>query len=162
VKLALYPGSFDPVTNGHLDTAYRTLRIFDQVVMAVFDRPNRNLLFSTEERVDLLREATRQHGDRIRIESYSVLTMTYARQIGAHAIVRGLRDSLDFEREFQTAQINQTIDPGIDIIFFMASRQFTFLSASTVREISSLGGDVSQFVPPHVEHALERKFRDRA
>lgn len=157
MKVALYPGSFDPVTNGHLDTAMRAARVFDVVVMAVFDRPSRNLLFSTAERVALLREATQQY-DRIQIESYTMLTVHYARHIGASVIVRGLRDSLDFEHEFQMAQVNQTMDSEIDIVFFMASRQFSFLSASTVREIASLNGDVSEFVPTHVVQALKHKF----
>lgn len=155
--IALYPGSFDPVTNGHLDTAIRATRIFDTVVMAVFDRPHRNLLFTTEERVEFLRKATEDY-DRIRVASYSTLTVAYARQIGATVVVRGLRDALDFEHEFQMAQVNQIIDPKIDVIFFMASRKFTFLSASTVREIAALGGDVSEFVPPHVVEALWHKF----
>lgn len=157
MRVALYPGSFDPVTNGHLDTAVRAARIFDSVVMAVFDRPHRNLLFSTEERVELLREATRDY-ENIRVDAYTILTVYYARQIGASVIVRGLRDTLDFEHEFQIAQVNQTIDSQIDIVFFMASRNFTFLSASTVREIAALGGDVSEFVPVSVQQALKRKF----
>ncbi len=157
MKIALYPGSFDPVTNGHLDTAIRAARIFDTVVMAVFDRPHKNLLFSTAERVELLREATRDYPD-IRVETYALLTVQFARQIGANVIVRGLRDSIDFEHEFQMAQVNQTIDSQMDIVFFMASRKFAFLSASTVREIAALGGDVSAFVPPHVVEALRQKF----
>jgi pantetheine-phosphate adenylyltransferase len=157
VTVALFPGSFDPVTNGHIDTAVRASRIFDTVVMAVFDRPHKNLLFSTTERLELLREATRGY-DSIRVETYSILTVNYARHIGASVIVRGLRDTIDFEHEFQIAQVNQAIDETIDIVFFMASRTFAHLSSSTVREIAGLGGDVSQFVPPHVAHALRRKF----
>jgi pantetheine-phosphate adenylyltransferase len=157
VSVALYPGSFDPVTNGHIDTAVRATRIFDTVVVAVFDRPHRNLLFDTAERLELLREATRVY-PAIRVETYSMLTVHFARHIGASVIVRGLRDSIDFEHEFQMAQVNQTIDSQIDIVFFMASRKFTFLSASTVREIAALGGDVSEFVPVHVAQALQRKF----
>lgn len=157
MTIALYPGSFDPVTNGHLDTAIRAARIFDVVIMAVFDRPQRKLLFSTEERVALLEEATRDY-DKIRVERYRILTVTYAQQVGASVIVRGLRDTIDFEHEFQIAQVNQSIDESIDIVFFMASRKFIFLSASTVREIASLGGDVSEFVPKHVERALQAKY----
>lgn len=155
--IALYPGSFDPVTNGHLDAAMRAVRLFETVVMAVFDRPMKNLLFSTHERVELLRQAT-EHVPNIRIETYSNLTVHYARALGASVIVRGLRDALDFEHEFQMAQVNQTIDPQIDIVFFMANRKFTFLSSSTVREIASLGGDVTEFVPPAVAVALQQKF----
>jgi pantetheine-phosphate adenylyltransferase len=114
-------------------------------------------LFSTEERLEFLHEATRNH-DHIRVATYSMLTVNYARQIGASVIVRGLRDTIDFEHEFQIAHVNQTIDSQIDIIFFMASRKFTFLSSSTVREVASLGGDVSEFVPAHVAQALKQKF----
>ncbi len=157
MTIALYPGSFDPVTNGHLDTAIRAARLFDTVVMAVFDRPNKNLLFSTAERVELLQEATREL-PRIRVTTYNTLTVHYARQIGARVIVRGLRVASDFEHEFQMAQVNQTMDADIDVVVFMASRKYTFLSSTTVREIASLGGDVSGFVPPHIVQALKRKF----
>ncbi len=157
MTVALFPGSFDPVTNGHLDTAVRAARIFDQVVMAVFDRPQKNLLFSAEERLALLHAATQDYAG-IEVASYSMLTVSYARQIGASVIVRGLRDTIDFEHEFQIAQVNQTLDEEIDLVFFMASRKFTYLSASTVREVAGLGGDVSQFVPAPVERALQRKF----
>jgi pantetheine-phosphate adenylyltransferase len=156
--IALYPGSFDPVTNGHLDAALRATRLFDTVVMAVFDRPmKKNVLFSAEERTEMLHQSTSQL-PRIRVETYNILTVHYARQIGANVIVRGLRDTLDFEHEFQMAQVNQTMDPNIDFVFFMADRKFTFLSSSTVREIAALGGDVSEFVPTPVAHALKRKY----
>ena len=157
MTIALYPGSFDPVTNGHLDTAIRAARLFDTVVMAVFDRPNKNLLFSTAERVELLQEATREL-PRIRVTTYNALTVHYARQIGAGVIVRGLRVASDFEHEFQMAQVNQTMDADIDVVVFMASRKYTFLSSTTVREVASLGGDVSGFVPPHIVQALKCKF----
>ncbi len=157
MTIALYPGSFDPVTNGHLDTAMRAARLFDTVVMAVFDRPNKNLLFSTAERLELLREATRDL-PRIRVEAYSKLTVLYAQEIGAQVIVRGLRAASDFEHEFQMAQVNQTIAPDIDVVVFMASRKFTFLSSSTVREIAALGGDVSELVPAQIAQALKLKF----
>ena len=159
--IALYPGSFDPVTNGHLDAAIRATRLFDTVVMAVFDRPVKNLLFSVAERAELLRLSIADL-PRIRVETYSKLTVHYARDIGASVIVRGLRDTLDFEHEFQIAQVNQTIDPRIDVVFFMANRKFTFLSSSTVREIAALGGDVSEFVPLPVAEALKRKFGSKS
>lgn len=154
----LYPGSFDPVTYGHLDTAQRAARIFDQVVMAVFDRPNKNLLFTTAERLALLREAT-QTMPKIHVTSYSSLTVHFAREIGAHAILRGMRAPSDFEHEFQMAQVNQTIDSGIDVVVLMASHKYSFLSSSTVREIAALGGDVSALVPPHVVDALQARFK---
>ncbi len=161
MTIAVYPGSFDPVTNGHLDIARRAARLFDTVIMAVFDRPNKNLLFSTAERVELLREATRDM-PRVQVDTYAVLTVEYARSVGASGLVRGLRASSDFEAEFQLAQINQTLAPDIDFVAFMADHKYTFFSSSTVREIASLGGDVSWLVPHHVAAALRRVYAQRA
>lgn len=157
MTIAVYPASFDPVTNGHLDIAQRATRLFDTVVMAVFDRPMKNLLFDTEQRVELLREATAEM-PRIRVDTYKVLTVEYMRQIGARVMVRGLRAASDFEHEFQMAQINQTLAPDTEVVVFMASRRHTFISSSTVKEIASLGGDVSELVPAHVERALRRAY----
>jgi pantetheine-phosphate adenylyltransferase len=157
VTIAVYPGSFDPVTNGHLDIVARAARLFDSVIMAVFDRPNKNLLFSTAERVALLEEATRDL-PQIKIDTYSTLTVDYVRSVGASIIVRGLRDPRDFEHEFQMAQIHQTLDSQIDLVYFMAGHQYTFFSSSTVREIAALGGDVSWLVPPHIVAALRKAY----
>jgi pantetheine-phosphate adenylyltransferase len=157
----LYPGSFDPVTYGHLDTAQRAARIFDHVVIAVFDRPNKNLLFSTDERLALLRKAT-QNLPKISVAVYNVLTVQFARTIGAGAIVRGMRSASDFEHEFQIAQVNQTIDADIDVVVLMASHKYSFISSSTVREMAALGGDVQHMVPPNVLEALRAKFRSTA
>ncbi len=157
MKIALYPGSFDPITYGHLDTARRAARIFDTVVIGVFDRPNRKLLFSAEERLALLQEATAEMSG-LQIETYSGLTVNFARQVGAQAIVRGIRSGSDYEQEFQMAQINRTIEPDIDVLVMLASHRYSFLSASMVREVAALGGDVSAWVPPHVVQALDRKF----
>jgi pantetheine-phosphate adenylyltransferase len=161
MSIALDPGSFDPVTNGHLDIAERASHIFDTIVMAVFDRPdNKRLLFSTAQRVDFLRQAT-AHMPKIRIETYSTLTVTYAKSIGAGVIVRGLRAANDFEAEFQMAQVNQRLAPDIDLVYFMASHQYTYFSSTRVRELASLGADVSWLVPPHVVDALHRVYADR-
>lgn len=157
MTIALYPGSFDPVTNGHLDTAVRATRIFDRVVMAVFDRPSKNLLFSTKERVALLKQAVVDLPG-IEVSTYSILTVHYARQIGAEVIIRGLRDVSDFQHEFQMAQFNQAIDSDIEVVVFMANRKFSFLSSSAAREVASLGGDVGEFVPPHIAEALYDKL----
>lgn len=146
MTIAVYPGSFDPITNGHLDIVTRAARLFDTVIMAVFDRPNKNLLFSTDERISMVKEATR-HLPRVKVDTYSALTVAYVREIGASVIVRGLRDPRDFDHEFQMAQINNTLAPEIDVVLFMAAHQYTFFSSSTVREIASLGGDVSWLVP---------------
>ena len=158
MTIAVYPGSFDPVTNGHLDIVTRAARLFDTVIMAVFDRPNKNLLFSTAERVALLEEATRDL-PRVKIDTYSTLTVDYVRSVGASIIVRGLRDPRDFEHEFQMAQIHQTLDAQIDVVFFMTGHQYTFFSSSTVREIAALGGDVSWLVQPHIVAALRRAYQ---
>jgi pantetheine-phosphate adenylyltransferase len=158
VKIALYPGSFDPVTYGHLDTAQRAAKIFDKVVMAVFDRPSKNLLFSTAERLTLLQQAI---GTTPGLEavSYAKLTIDFAREVGATAILRGLRAAGDFEHEFQIAHANQYLDPSIDMVILMASRRFSFLSSSVVREIAAFGGDVTELVPPPVVAALKEKYR---
>ena len=157
MTIAVYPGSFDPVTNGHLEIAARAARLFDTVIMAVYDRPNKNLLFSTAERVAMLKEATRDL-PRVKVDTYSILTVEYVRNVGASLIVRGLRDPRDFDNEFHQAQINHTLAPEIDIVFFMAGHEYTFFSSSNVREIASLGGDVSWLVPPHVVAALKRAY----
>ncbi len=157
MTVAVYPGSFDPVTNGHLDIAARASRLFETVILAVFDRPNKKLLFSTEERLALLREAIREM-PRVKADTYSILTVDYARSVGASVIVRGLRAASDFENEFQMAQIYQTQAPAIDVVLFMAGHQHTFFSSSNVREIAALGGDVSWLVPPHVVAALRRAY----
>jgi pantetheine-phosphate adenylyltransferase len=160
VTIAVYPGSFDPVTNGHLDIAMRASRLFETVIMAVFDRPNKRLLFNTEERVALLKEATRDM-PRIKVDTYAELTVDYVRNVGASVLVRGLRAVSDFENEFQMAQINQTLAPDLDVVLFMAGHRYTFFSSSTVRELASLGGDVSWLVPPHVVPALQRAYEAR-
>jgi pantetheine-phosphate adenylyltransferase len=157
VTIAVYPGSFDPITNGHLDIVTRASRLFDTVILAVFDRPNKNLLFSTRERITMVKEAIADL-PRIKVDTYSELTIEYVRQVGASVIVRGLRDPRDFDHEFQMAQINNKLAPEIDVVLFMAGHAYTFFSSSTVREIASLGGDVSWLVPPHVVSALKRAY----
>jgi pantetheine-phosphate adenylyltransferase len=158
VTIAVYPGSFDPVTNGHLDIAMRAARVFDHVIMAVFDGPSKkHRLFSTAERLELLQEAIRDQ-PRLKVDTYSNLTVDYARGVGATVIVRGLRASSDFEVEFQMAQIYQTQAPSVDVVLFMAGHQYTFFSSSMVKEIASLGGDVSWLVPHHVVPALKRAY----
>lgn len=160
MRVALYPGSFDPVTYAHLDIAQRAARIFDKVVMAVFSSPKKNLLFTTEERVALLREAVAETPN-IEATSYSTLTVTFAREIGAQAMVRGLRAGSDFEVEFQMSQVNQVIAPEIEYVVLMAGRQYAHISSSAVREMASLGRDPVEFTPPHIVAALRQKFTQR-
>jgi pantetheine-phosphate adenylyltransferase len=160
MRIALYPGSFDPVTYAHLDIAQRAARLFDKVVMAVFASPNKNVLFSTAERVEMLREAV-QGLPNIEATSYSTLTVGYAREIGAQAMVRGLRAGSDFEVEFQMAQVNQVIAPEIEYVVLMAGRQYAHISSSAVREMAGLGRDPVEFTPPHIVTALRQKFSQR-
>lgn len=160
MPLAIYPASFDPITLGHMDVATRAAAIFDDVVLAVYDRPLKNLLFSTDERVSLVREAV-AHLPNVRVDTYSELTVAYARRIGAKAIIRGLRAVTDFENELKMAHINNRLYPDIDTVCLMASQEFSFLSSSAVKEIAELGGDVDFMVAPHVARALRHAYSRR-
>jgi pantetheine-phosphate adenylyltransferase len=153
--IGLYPGSFDPVTNGHLDIAQRAFNVCDQLYIAVVANPSKNVLFSVEERVKLLRETTR-HLPKVVISSFDGLLVNYARQIKANMIFRGLRAVADFEYEFQMALINRSLYPGIEIVFLVPNEKFIFLSSSSIKEVAQLGGDVKGFVPPAVEKALRK------
>ncbi|MCX7789589.1 MAG: pantetheine-phosphate adenylyltransferase [Chloroflexaceae bacterium] len=159
-RIAVYPGSFDPVTYAHLDVAARATRLFDRVVMGVFDRPQKNLLFSTEERLALLRTAI-ANVPRVEAVSYNALTVDFARSMGAVALIRGLRTVSDFEVEYNMAQLNQTLDPEIEVVVLMASRRYAHISSSAVREIAGMGRDPVDFVPPHIVAALRQKFAQR-
>lgn len=159
-RIAVYPGSFDPVTYAHLDIAARASRLFDRVVMAVFDRPKKNLLFTTEERVALLRGAIAGL-PRVEVATYDGLTVDFARAIGAQALVRGLRTVADFEVEYNMAQLNQTLDAEVEVVVLMASRRYAHISSSAVREIAGLGRDPVEFAPPHIVEALRQKFAQR-
>jgi pantetheine-phosphate adenylyltransferase len=156
---AVFPGTFDPVHFGHIDIASRAARLFDELVVAVYDRPLKFLMFSPEERIALVTEALKDvHG--IRVSRYSGMTIDFCREIGAQVIVRGLRVFSDFEFEFRMALANHRLAPDIESIAFITDEEHSFLSSSTVREIASLGGDVSSMVPPHVNTALKNKIKD--
>jgi pantetheine-phosphate adenylyltransferase len=148
----LFPGTFDPIHYGHIDIARRAARLFDEVVVAVYDKP-----ISPEERIGLVRRAF-EGLPNVSVTGYQVLTVTFARQIGAQAIVRGLRVFSDFEYEFRMALANNRLEPDIDVIALITTEQNTFLSSSTVKEIASLNGDVSSMVPDFVQAALQEKF----
>ena len=154
---ALFPGTFDPIHYGHIDIAERAARLFDEVIMAVYDKPLKSLMFLPEERMDLVREAFKQN-PKIKVTGYSGLTVDFCRKAGAQVIVRGLRVFSDFEFEFRMALANQRLATDIETVALITAEQHTFLSSSTVREIASLGGDVSSMVPPYVEAALKRKI----
>jgi pantetheine-phosphate adenylyltransferase len=155
--IALYPGSFDPVTVGHLDIAARAARLFDRVVLGVYDTPSKSLLFSTEERVDLARQAC-SHLPNLEVTKYQGLTVRYAKDLGAGVIVRGLRSGYDFEYEFEMAFMNHKLEPEVDLACFMTSQDYVFVSASLLKEVARLGGDIRELVPPNVAAAVYQKF----
>lgn len=155
---AVFPGTFDPIHYGHIDIAQRAARLFDELVIAVYDRPLKSLLFSPEERIALVTEALRDQ-PKVKIMGYSGLTVDFCRQVGAQVIVRGLRVFSDFEFEFRMALANHRLAPDVEIVIFITHEEHTFLSASTVREIALLGGDVSSMVPAHVNAALQEKLK---
>ena len=153
---ALFPGTFDPIHYGHIDIASRAARLFDEVVMAVYDKPLKSLMFSPEERMELVRQAFNGN-PKVKVTGYSGLTVEYAHQIHVGVIVRGLRVFSDFEFEFRMALANQRIAADIETVALITAEQHTFLSSSTVKEIATLGGDVSSMVPPFVDKALRSK-----
>jgi len=153
---ALFPGTFDPIHYGHMDIAKRAARLFDEVVIGVYDRPLKNLMFSPEERLSLVHEAFKNE-PKIKIVGYNGLTINFCKEIDAQVIIRGLRVFSDFEFEFRMALANHRLAPDIEVVVFITNEEHTFLSSSTVREIASLGGDVSSMVPPHVNQALMTK-----
>ena len=157
-RIAIYPGSFDPLTNGHLDVVQRAAKLFDRVVMAVAENDSKNPLFTLAERVTLVKKAV-AHLPNVQTDSFSGLLVEYVADQKAQAIVRGLRAVSDFEFEFQLALMNRKLDEKIETIFMMPKDTYTFLSSRIVKEIARLGGDVSSFVPPNVQIALKAKLK---
>src|SRR5438067_1004675 len=158
MRRAIYPGSFDPVTNGHLDVIQRARKLFDEVIVAVAHNVEKAPLFSLEERLELLRQSIDRQ-DEIRIGRFDGLLVDFAAAEKAHAVIRGLRAVSDFEFEFQMALMNRNLNSDIETIFLMPKEEFTYLSSRLVKEIARLGGDVSSFVPACVAKALGQKFK---
>jgi pantetheine-phosphate adenylyltransferase len=156
---AVFPGTFDPIHYGHIDIAMRAELLFDEILIAVYDKPLKSLLFSPEDRIQLVSESFDGH-QKIKVMGYSGLTVEFCRQVGAKVIIRGLRVFSDFEYEFRMALANRRLSEEIDMIALITAEEHTFLSSSTVREIASLGGDVSSMVPPNVNRALKQRFLD--
>ncbi len=159
MRRALYPGTFDPIHHGHLDIAQRALRLFDELLIGVYDRPNKSLLFNVDERVALAEEAMHglEGGHRARVTVYHGLTVDFARHADARTIVRGLRNSVDFDFEWQMAQTNHWMAKDVEILCLFANAPYNFVSATLVREVFTLGGDVRDLVPAHVSEALLKK-----
>jgi pantetheine-phosphate adenylyltransferase len=162
MTLAIYPGSFDPITHGHIDVALRAARIFDNLVLAVYresDKPG--AMFSISERIELARESVKSSPN-ISVDSFSGLTVDYARALGANTIVRGLRAVSDFEYEFKLAHMNDHLAPEIEVVCLMTSSRHSFISSSLIREVATLGGDVNGLVPDHVREAIRAKMDGRS
>ncbi|MBC7074518.1 MAG: pantetheine-phosphate adenylyltransferase [Syntrophomonadaceae bacterium] len=157
MKVAVYPGSFDPVTNGHIDILEKTIKIFDKIIVAVIHNVYKQPLFTPEERVELIKEST-QHLKNIEVGCFSGLLVDYIKEKKACAIIRGLRTVTDFEYEMQMAMMNKELFPEVDTVFVMSNSKYIFVSSSAVKEAVLLGGDVSTLVPEAVRRGLERKL----
>lgn len=157
-RLAICPGSFDPVTNGHIDIIQRGARIFDQIIVAVFNNQSKDPLFSVEERIYLLTEATK-HIPNVTVDSSDELLIDYANEQGAQAILRGLRAVSDFEYEMQITSMNRKLAPSIETFFMMTNNQYSFLSSSMVKEVAKYDANVGDMVPKVVEEALKKRYR---
>ena len=160
MRTAIYPGSFDPLTNGHLDVIQRAAKLFDRVIVAVADNDSKHPLFTMSERLALVKTAVKGL-PRVEADSFNGLLMDYAESRKAQAVLRGLRAVSDFEFEFQLALMNRKLNERIEAIFMMPKDAYTFLSSRIVKEIARLGGDVSSFVPAHIEAALKQKLKMR-
>ena len=156
MKIAIYPGTFDQVTNGHIDILERALKLFDKVIITIARNTAKNPLFTEEERITLLRQVTK-HFKNVEVDSFEGLLVEYVEKRGAISVVRGLRAMTDFEYELQMALMNRKLDETMETIFLMPNEKYTYLSSNFVREIARLGGDVSKFVPPVVLKALRQK-----
>ena len=164
MRKAIFPGSFDPLTNGHLDVIQRSAPLFDEIVIAVLNNPDKNPMFSVEERVAMIDEivSTLKHdGCKITVASFSGLTAEFARRSGATAIVRGIRAVSDYEYELRMALMNRKLEPTIETVFLMAADKWQFVSSSFVKEIYSMGGDVSEVLTPATIEKLKQKYGER-
>ena len=160
MTIAIYPGSFDPITNGHLDIITRAAKLFEKLIIGVYDTPDKRLLFTTEERAELVRQAIATLPN-VEVRVFTGLTVDFAKKVKAQAIVRGLRMSADFEREFDLAMMNKKLSPEIELVCLMSDLKYQFLSSSLLKEAASLGGIVDDLVPKHVAVALRRKVHSK-
>jgi pantetheine-phosphate adenylyltransferase len=156
MTLAVWAGMFDPITNGHIDIATRAAKLFDKLIIGILDTTGRHVLFTTEERVKMAKEATK-HVSNIEVETFTGLAADYAKSVGARTLIRGLRMSSDFEREFEMALMNQQLYPELDTVCLMTCLEYQFVAASTLKEVASLGGNAGSMVPEYVAKALKKK-----
>jgi pantetheine-phosphate adenylyltransferase len=157
LTIAIYPGSFDPITNGHIDIASRAAKLFDKVIIGIFATPDKKkLTFTVDERVDLAERAV-AHMPNVTVKAYDCLTTKFAKEVNATVMVRGLRIRDDFEREFDFAIMNKRLHPGLELVCLMASHDYQFLSSSLIKEVAGLGGDIYHLVPDYVVDALQKK-----
>ena len=161
MKLAVYPGSFDPITYGHMDIATRALKVFDRLIILVSDNPYKAGLFTAIERVELITEALKDHLDKVEIKISTNLTVKETKNLGATHIVRGLRAVTDFEYEFQLTHANRVLEKSVDSIFFMTDNKYSFLSSTTVKEIAQFNGELSHFVPKFIENKIIQKIEEK-
>lgn len=157
MSVALFPGSFDPITNGHLDLVERGLKMFDKVIVSVLVNPNKKPLFSGDERLELIRKCL--PSERVEVLYFQGLLVDFARDRGATVILRGLRAVSDFEYEMQMAMMNRELAPDLETVFLMPKTVYSFLSSRLVKEVAALGGDVRDFVPPVIDKALQAKYQ---
>ena len=160
MTIAIYAGSFDPITNGHLDIIKRSSALFDELIVGIYDRPHKSLLFTIDERVKLVKESVKQIKG-VQVMSYSGLTVEFAKQVGARVMVRGLRMSSDFEGEFEMSMMNKKLSPDLELVCFMTNLQYQFLSSSLLKEVAQLGGCLENMLPDHVAAALTNKFTSK-
>ncbi len=156
-KIAIYPGTFDPITNGHIDVIERGLKIFDRIIVVIARHPIKQTLFTEEERLELIKESLK-HLQNVDVMVTEKLTVEFARNVSANAIIRGIRAVSDFEYEFQIALMNRKLCPEITTIFLMPNEKYTYLNSSIIRELAQYSADISDFVPPLVEKKLKEKF----
>jgi len=158
MTIAIYQGSFDPLTNGHLDVAVRASKMFEHFIIAVFDTPEKRVLFSTQERMDLCRRST-EHLPNIEVRNYTGLTVDFAHDIGATALVRGLRSISDFDNEFAMDMMNRNLHPDLTTVFLITRTEYTFVSSTLIKEVARYGGNIDNLVPECVAEALQERFR---
>jgi len=160
LTIAIYPGTFDPITNGHIDVVTRASQIFDKIIMGVFEKSDKNLFFTAEERVDLAKKAV-AHLPNVEVRAFHELTVDFAKRVGAKVMIRGLRMNADFEKEFEMAMMNRQLSKELDMVCLMASQEYQFLSSSILKEVACLDGNIECLVPKHVARALKKRCQAR-